>query len=128
MFSSIRTSEENKLRVSELTHKLGLGAENVIARIALAYSIAQDKKLDLKSLKDSKGKEYSKRVLFGEYVDAYTALVCKKYDLHHLNKEIPRYLKMHIDTGLEMIDEEVKENPNINGVDLVVNYITANFN
>jgi DNA sulfur modification protein DndE len=126
MFSSIRTSEKNKLRVSELTYKLGLGAENVIARIAFSYSISQDQNLELSDIKDSKGKEYSKRVLFGEYLDIYTAMVCKKYDVHHLNKEIPRYLKMHIDQGLEMIEDEVQENPNLQGIDLVLNYISSN--
>ena len=68
MFTHIRTSKENKEVVTQLTSKLNLGTENVIARIAIAHSLAQGKKLDLKDLKDSGGKEYSKAVLFGDNV------------------------------------------------------------
>ena len=48
MFNSLRTSLENKQRITELTNKLALGAENVIARIALGYSLSKDTSLDLK--------------------------------------------------------------------------------
>jgi len=123
MFNSIRTSKENKERITDLTNKLALGAENVIARIALGYSLSKDIELELSDIKDSKGKEYSRRVLFGEYPSIYIAMVCQKYQLHNLNKEIPRYLKMHIDDGIEKIDAEFKDNPNIQGIDLVLNYI-----
>ena len=125
MFNSLRTSLENKQRITELTNKLALGAENVIARIALGYSLSKDTSLDLKSIKDSKGKEYSRRVLFGEYYPIYSAMVCQKYKLHNLNKEIPRYLKMHIDDGIEKIDSELKDNPNIMGIDFLLNYIES---
>ena len=39
MFTSIRTSASNKIVVTDLTRKLNLGPENVIARIAFAYSL-----------------------------------------------------------------------------------------
>ena len=51
MFSHIKTSKENKEVVTQLTNKLSLGAENVIARIAIAHSLAQEEKLDLKDFK-----------------------------------------------------------------------------
>lgn len=124
MFNTIRTSQDNKQRITELTNKLTLGAENVIARIALGYSLSKDLNLDLSEIKDSKGKEYSKRVLFGEYYSIYAAMVCQKYQLHNLNKEIPRYLKMHIDDGLEKIDSELRDNPNIQGIDLLLSFIS----
>lgn len=128
MFNSIRTSQDNKQRVTELTNKLALGAENVIARIALGYSLSKGTQLELKDIKDSKGKEYSRRVLFGEYYPIYAGMVCQKYNLHNLNKEVPRYLKMHIDDGIEKIDSELKDNPNILGVDLLLNYIELGLN
>jgi len=121
--SSIRTSEDNKNRVSELTSKLQLGTENVIARLALSYSLSKETNLDLKDLKDSKGKEYSKKVLFGEYFDFYVALICQKYNLYKTNKEIPRFLKLHIDHGLEILHEEVASNPNQHGMDFLLNII-----
>jgi DNA sulfur modification protein DndE len=49
MFTHIRTSKDNKEVVSKLTRKLNLGAENVIARIALAYSLKSNNKLDVKN-------------------------------------------------------------------------------
>jgi len=125
MFNSIRTSKENKERITDLTNKLHLGAENVIARIALGYSLSRDSNLELTDIKDSKGKEYSKRVLFGEYGSIYIAMICQKYRLHNINKEIPRYLKLHIDDGIEKIDSELRDNPNIQGIDLLLNFIES---
>ena len=52
MFNQIKTSKENKEVVSRLTNKLGLGAENVIARIAIGYSISKKKKLDINNVKE----------------------------------------------------------------------------
>jgi len=123
MFNSIRTSLENKERVTELTNKLALGTENVIARIALGYSLSKDTKLSLIEVQDSKGKEYSRRVLFGEYDSIYIGMVCQKYELQHLNKEIPRYLKMHIDDGLEGLYDEFSANSNIIGTDFLLSKI-----
>lgn len=65
MFNSIKTSRANKLVVTELSRKFNLGAENVIARIALAYSLAQDRQLSLSDIADSQGKEYSKMCYLG---------------------------------------------------------------
>ena len=39
MFTQIKTSFQNKEIVTVLTRKFALGAENVIARIAIAYSL-----------------------------------------------------------------------------------------
>lgn len=63
MFSSIKTSKENKEVVTNLTHKFGLGAENVIARIALTYSMQSGHKFKPSDVSDSGGKEYSKKIL-----------------------------------------------------------------
>jgi DNA sulfur modification protein DndE len=106
MFSHIRTSKENKEIVTKLTNKFNLGSENVIARIALAYSLEHDNKLDLHDLKDSGGKEYSKSVLLGDKEDIYTGLIRVKYDLHSSNKNISKLLKMHLDSGLLHLREK----------------------
>ena len=65
MFTSIKTSKANKDIVTDLSRKFNLGAENIIARIALTYSLSQDHTLSLADISDSQGKEYSKNVLFG---------------------------------------------------------------
>ncbi len=64
MFTSIKTSKANREIVTDLSRKFNLGAENIIARIALTYSLSQDRKLSLVNIADSQGKEYSKNVLF----------------------------------------------------------------
>ena len=119
MFTQIKTSKENKEVVALLTRKLGLGTENVIARIAYTYSLSQNKKLDLNDIKDAGGKEYSKSVLFGEYYDMYLGLLCVHYGLYKTDKDIGRYIKMHVDEGLQLLNEEVNERSNIDGFDFL---------
>lgn len=123
MFTQIKTSKENKEVVALLTRKLGLGTENVIARIAYTYSLAKDRKLDLNSIKDSSGKEYSKSVLFGEYYDIYLGLLCVHYGLYKTDKDIARYIKMHIDDGLQLLNDEVNDRSNIDGFDFLTEKI-----
>jgi DNA sulfur modification protein DndE len=119
MFTQIKTSKENKEVVSLLTRKLGLGTENVVARMAFTYSLSQDRKLDLNNIKDAGGKEYSKSVLFGEYDDIYLGLLCVHYGLYKTDKDIARYIKMHVDDGLTLLNEEVNERSNIDGFDFL---------
>jgi DNA sulfur modification protein DndE len=123
MFTQIKTSKENKEVVSLLTRKLGLGTENVVARMAYTYSLSQDRKLDLNDIKDAGGKEYSKSVLFGDYYDIYLGLVCVHYGLYKTDKDIGRYIKMHVDDGLQLLNEEVNERSNIDGFDFLTEKI-----
>lgn len=119
MFTQIKTSKENKEVVALLTRKLGLGTENIIARIAFTYSLSQDKKLDLNDIKDAGGKEYSKSVLFGEYYDIYLGLLCVHYSLYKTDKDIGRYIKMHVDDGLQLLNKEVNDLANMDGFDFL---------
>ncbi|WP_315819379.1 DndE family protein [Paraflavitalea speifideaquila] len=123
MFTSIKTSKYNKEVVTQLTRRLNLGAENVIARIAFAYSLARDRKMDLTTIQDAQGKEYSTKVLFGEYTDFYVALICVHYNLYKTDKDIARYVKMHIDDGLELIDQEVAKKSTLTGDEFLINAI-----
>lgn len=123
MFSSIKTSKANKYIVTNLTRKFGLGAENVIARIALAYSMESGHKFKPSEVKDSSGKEYSKKILFGNYYDIYEAMICTLYIIKSNDKDIQKYFKLHLDDGLEMIAGEVKDNPNLVGFDYLTDKI-----
>lgn len=123
MFTHIKTSKENKEIVSKLTRKLNLGAENIISRIAFAYSLSKGTKLDLADIKNSQGKEYSNSVLFGEYLPYYISMVCVNYKIYKNDKDIPKYIKMHIDDGLEMINQELADNPNLDGFEYVIDKI-----
>jgi DNA sulfur modification protein DndE len=123
MLANIKTSRENKELVTKLTQKLNLGAENVVARLAFSYSLKRDENLSLKNIQDSNGKEYSSKVLFGNYEDIYIALVAIKYEIHITHKNISRYIKMHIDEGLELINKDVSGNEHLTGSDFLINEI-----
>ena len=124
MFTSIKTSRSNKYIVTDLSRKFNLGAENIIARIALTYSLSKDRILSLTDISDSQGKEYSKNVLFGSNLPYYVGLVCVKYGLYKTDKDIPKYIKMHIDDGLQLMNNELRDNPNLNGYEYLIDKIT----
>ncbi|RYU91350.1 DUF1832 domain-containing protein [Mucilaginibacter terrigena] len=124
MLINIKTSEENKRIVTELTNKLSLGSENYIARIAFAYSLARRQLLNLETdVKDSKGKEYKEEILFGKHVDFYIAMICQQYNLYKTDKDIPKYIKMHIDHGLESINRIFELNKNYTSIDFLIENI-----
>jgi DNA sulfur modification protein DndE len=123
MLTTIKTSKENKEIVTQLTRKLNLGAENVIARLALSYSLAKERRLALSEIRNSRGKEYSAKVLFGDYSEFYIALVCVHYKLYKSDKDIPKYIKMHIDDGLELIHKDVEKKSGITGAEFLINEI-----
>ena len=67
---NIKTSEANQEVVRQLTQKLPAGTkENVIARIALGYSLQNGKKFTSAEFNsyDSKGKEYKDHILFWDH-------------------------------------------------------------
>ena len=123
MFTSIKTSKQNKEIVTQLTRRLNLGAENIIARLAFSYSLARNKKLDLAMIADAQGKQYSSKVLFGDHLDIYVSLVCVHYNLYKTDKDLAKYIKMHIDDGLELINKEIEDNPNITGFEFLINKV-----
>ena len=123
MIGQIKTSTENKERVTRLTRKFGLGAENIIARIAIAYSLKQGEHFDPTKVKDSGGKEYSRNVLFGNLFPLYLSMICEHYQVKSTDKDLPRYFKLHLDDGLELIDKDVKDNPNLVGFDYLFDKI-----
>ena len=123
MFTQIKTSIKNKEAVTILTRKFGLGAENVIARIAIAYSLQCNARFSPLDIKNSGGKEYSKNVLFGNLYPMYAAIMCKHYGIRMSDKNLPSYFKMHLDDGLERIMEDVRNNPNLVGYDYLFDKI-----
>jgi DNA sulfur modification protein DndE len=125
MFTQIRTSLENKEIVTQLTRRLNLGTENIIARIAYSYSLSLGEKLDLQKIENSSGKEYAKSVLFGEYADIYIGMVCTHYGLYKTDKDVVRYIKMHVDHGLNLLNQEVVERTNMDGFDFLSDKISS---
>ncbi|HVW15859.1 MAG TPA: DndE family protein [Mucilaginibacter sp.] len=124
MLINIRTSEANKVVVQELTKKMNLGTENVVSRIAFAYSLSRNIKLSLDTdLRDGKGKEYKDDILFGRYRHYYIAMICQHYSLHKTDKDIGKYIKMHIDNGLEIMNKLFTDNRNYSGLDFLLEHI-----
>lgn len=123
VFSQIRTSSRNRVIVVELTRKFNLGAENVIARIAIGYSLQSGLKFEPTDVKDSGGKEYSKNVLFGNYYPIYLSIICTYYQINENDKDLPRYFKMHLDHGLQLIYNDIMDNPNLVGYDYLFDKI-----
>lgn len=127
MIININTSEENKKVVDELTKKLPQGTkENVIARIAIAYSISKNNHLSLENLQDSKGKEYKDHILFpDDYRNFYIALICQHYRIDNDNSNIPKYFKLHLDHGLELIYKIFENNKNYSMFDFLVQHVES---
>ena len=127
-FNQIKTSLENREAVTVLTRKFNLGAENIIARIAIAYSLQNDARFSPLDVKDSGGKEYSRNVLFGSLYPIYVAMICTHYNIQDTNKDIPRYFKLHLDDGLERIMQDFKNNQNLIGFDYLFDKIHIGLN
>lgn len=115
MLINISTCRKNQAVVTKLTAKLtGSTKENVIARIALGYSLASGRRFTKQEfgLYDSQGKEYKDHILFDPSLkDFYIALVCQAYGISKNDENIPKYIKLHIDHGLEKINYLFENNP-----------------
>ena len=123
MFTSIKTSKANKEIVADLTRKLGLGAENIIARIAISYSLSKDRKLNIKQIEDAGGKEYSNKVLFGVYQEHYVAMICQQYGIYKTNADVPKYIKLHLDDGLQLVQKTIEKSSYGTGFDFLLEKI-----
>lgn len=124
---NVKTSGRNQNVVRKLTAKLPCGTkENVIARIALGYSLQTGKKFQTNefNLYDSKGKEYKEHILFDvKYKDFFIALICQYYGLYRTDDNIPKYIKLHIDHGLELLEGVFENNSNYTFFDFLAEYI-----
>ena len=124
---NIRTSEDNQEIVRSLTSKLPTGTkENVIARIALGYSLQNGKKFTSKdfSLYDSKGKEYKDHILFdAKHRDFYIASICQHYGIYKTDENIPKFVKLHIDHGLELMDNLFTNSKNYTFFDFLIGHL-----
>ena len=125
---NLKTSEKNQQVIQRLTNNnLPSGTkENVIARIALGYSLQTGKKFTRGEfgIYDSKGKEYKDHILFdARYRDFYIALICQHYETYKTDDDIPKYIKLHIDHGLELIDALFENNPRYTFFDFLVQHL-----
>lgn len=124
---NIKTSAANQSIVSNLTQKLPGGAkENIIARIALGFSLASGKRFQQNEFNtyDSQGKEYKEHILFDSANrDFYIALICQAYGINKNDELIAKYVKLHIDHGLEQINYLFENRPQYTLFDFLVEYL-----
>ena len=124
MIINVKTSVASRDLIREYTQLLNLDKRNVIARIALAYSLSKGMKLDPnEDSRDSGGMEYKEETLFGRYRDYYVALICEHYGIYRTNPDIPKLVKLHIDHGLESIQSQVEQTPNFTLYDFLFSAI-----
>lgn len=127
MLINIRTSEANQEIVRKITSKLPVGTkENVVARIALGYSLQNGKRFSNSefNIYDSKGKEYKDHILFdAKYRDFYIALICQHYGIYKTHENIVKYIKLHIDHGLELMDILFENNNNYTFLDFLIEHL-----
>ena len=125
MLINIKTSEVNQGIISDLTKKLpGDTKENVIARIALGYSLSNGKRFKREEFDtfDSQGKEYKDHILFdAEYKDYYMALVCQAYQIKNNDEDLVKLIKLHIDHGLQLINKYFEEHEDSSFFELLMN-------
>lgn len=124
---TIKTSEQNQAIVSNLTKKLPGGAkENIIARMALGYSLSTGKRFQRNefNIYDSRGKEYKEHILFdSDNRDFYIALICQAYGISKTDELIPKYVKLHIDHGLEHINYLFENHPQYTFFDFLIEFL-----
>lgn len=129
---NIKTSEANQSIITDLTKKLpGDTKENIIARIALGYSLSSNKRFNRSEYDtyDSQGKEYKDYILFdSEFRDYYIALICQAYQINNTNEDIVKLVKLHIDHGIQLINNYFINHENSTFFDLLMNGLDKGVN
>ncbi len=121
---NISTTAENKEVVQRLTKKLSISEENIIARIAINYSLSKNRHLEIKNLQSSKdGKSYKEFTLLGKFKSFYVALICQHYNINSSNPDLPKYFKLHLDDGLQLIDKIFADNPNYPMIEFLITHL-----
>jgi DNA sulfur modification protein DndE len=105
MSYTIRTAEEFRIPITSQSRAWDLGAENVLARMAFAASLELSDAINLDELRDTKGKEYNSKVLFGDYRTTYEAMLCLREGITPEHPDFKRFVKAHVDRGLAFILE-----------------------
>ncbi|WP_400260895.1 DndE family protein [Sphingobacterium sp. SG20118] len=65
------------------------------------------------------GRNIHVQFLFGDYYDTYIGMLCVHYRIYKTDKDLAKYVKLHIDDGLELLNKEIEKAPNIDGFDFL---------
>lgn len=126
MLINIKTSGENKEKIIKLSQKfLGNQERNVIARIALGYSLQTGKKFtqqEFGNYSSKGGQEYKDAQLFNPtYKSLMIALICQFYGIRNGDEKIGKYIKLHIDHGIELIYKQFEDDEKYTIIDFLKN-------
>jgi DNA sulfur modification protein DndE len=121
-------SEASEKRLDTFKQKFNVPSYNIVARIALSYSLSKNRKFSPDNLKDSKGREFKDPIILGNDTleskrNVYIALVCQYYSLSKTDSNLSKYIKFHIDDGLELIEKFFESNPNHSPFDFLIEVV-----
>lgn len=126
---NISVSEASEKRLIKLKQTFSVQSYNVVARIAFAYSLSKNRKYSVEQQKDSKGKtELKDPIIFGGDSSEskrifYVAMICQYYMITKDDANLSKYVKFHIDDGLELIEKFFDSNPNHSGFDFLIDVV-----
>ena len=120
---NLKTSEASKSIISTLTQKMGLRHENIVPRLALAISLSKGHRLKFSDMADNQGKEFKDSILFDDYRDYYLALVAQHYEISTADPDLRKYVKMHIDDGLRIMNQFLESNRNFDVFDYLLSLV-----
>lgn len=97
----LRTSEKCKQTLEDLQAKTGI-TPNILCRYAIGLSLLLDEPINLEQTTDTRGQEFNRQVLLGQYDGIFKALMIK-YEERNIEDEdyFPDYTKAHIERGVE---------------------------
>ncbi|MDX2303730.1 MAG: helicase HerA-like domain-containing protein [Microscillaceae bacterium] len=126
---NFKVSEDSERRLVFFKQKFNVQSFNILARIAFAYSISKSRKFNSDLIKDSKGKtEFKDPIIFGNDTsdskrNFYIALACQYYNISKNDGILSKYIKFHVDDGLELIERFFESNPNHSPFDFLIEIV-----
>ena len=103
----LKTSENAKDKLLELKSSLGI-TPNILSRYAIALALQKEEEDIEKKEFDSKGLEFRRDVLLGDYDPVFKGLFIQKYGKMKDNDYFPELLKKHIEIGINLLHSEYK--------------------
>ena len=103
MPTRLKISEETSKRLEYLSKRLGL-RRNIVCRLAIGRSLAENESVKTVDPKDSNGYEFNRYTLTGEYDSIFKALIIqheKKWV--HDAEYFTKYLRNHIERGVNLL-------------------------
>ncbi len=120
----ISSSQKSEELMNELTQLFGFSSDAIICRTAVCLTLQQNRKFDINIVPlDRKGKDFlSETNLFGSvankgsYLPVYLAMFDQHYQINLSEDQFRSLFNHHLESGLEVISNEVKNSNITSGV------------